>query len=107
ARVDALLARGADHLERIVDAGDGRAPLDDLQCQRPIAATDVEDVLAQLRVEEVERRAAELGDEGADLRIVGRVPLAGRERPLRRRFDFAQWLLRMSGWLQRVLTHSR
>ena len=39
------------------------AALDDLARQRPLAAADVEDPLARLRVEQVERRPAELGDE--------------------------------------------
>ena len=77
-RIDALGARRRDHFGRIVDTEHGRAALDDLQGQRPLAAADVEDPLARLRVEQVERRAAELGDERADLGIVGGIPLAGR-----------------------------
>ena len=90
-RIDALGARRGDHLGRIVDAEHGRAALDDLLGQRPLAAADVEDALARLRIEQVERRPAELGDEAADARIIGRVPLAGRG----------------GGLAQSVFTHSR
>jgi hypothetical protein len=46
--------------------------------QPPVAAADVEDMLARLRIEQVERRLAKLGDEPADPRIIRRVPAAGR-----------------------------
>ena len=90
-RVDALGPRRRDHLGRIVDAEHGRAALDDLPRQRPLAAADVEDPLARLRVEQVERRAAELGDERADPRIIRGIPFAGRD----------------DGLAQSVFTHSR
>ena len=50
----------------------------DLERQRAVAAADVEDMLARLRVEQVERRLAERGHEAADAGIIGRIPLAGR-----------------------------
>ncbi len=68
----------SDQFRRIVDSDDVRAALDDLVGQRPIAAADVEDPLAYLRIEQIERRGAEVGDEAADARIVGGVPAAGR-----------------------------
>ena len=60
--------------------------------QRPVAAADVEDLLARLRVEQVERRRAERGHEAADAGIIAPRP---------------------SGWSRRtalaqsVFTHSR
>jgi hypothetical protein len=39
-------------------------------------------MLARLGVEEVERGLAKLGDEAADLRIVRRIPAAGRGKRL-------------------------
>ena len=90
-RVDPLGARGCDHFRRIVDPEHGCAALDDLPGQSPLAATDIEDPLARLRVEQVERRAAELGDKSADARIIRGIPFAGRD----------------GGLAQSVFTHSR
>ena len=90
-RVDTVSARRRDHLGRIVDAENGRPALDDLFRQSPLAAADVEDPFAPLGVEQIERRAAELGDERADARVIRGIPFAGRGRAC----------------AQSVLTHSR
>ena len=61
-RASSPLARAAPIMLRlIVDADDVGAALHDLERQRPVAAADVEDLLARLRVEQVERRRAQLG----------------------------------------------
>jgi hypothetical protein len=73
----ARLRRG-DHAEAVVDPDDVSAGFLDLQRKCPVTAADVEDMLARLRVEQVERRFAELGDEPADAGLIGRVPQAGR-----------------------------
>ena len=80
-----------DKFRGIVDPNDLRATLDDLVRQRTIAAADVEDPLAHLRVEQVERRLPEVGDEAPDPGIVRGVPAAGRG----------------DGGRQSVFTHSR
>jgi hypothetical protein len=68
----------SDQLRRIVDPDDVRAALDDLVRQRSIAAADIKDALADLRIEKVERRGAQLRDKAADARIVRGVPATGR-----------------------------
>ena len=77
-RIDAFRPRRRDHLGRIVDAKHGSAALRDPPRQSPLAATDVEDPLAGLGIEQIQRRAAELRDERAHARIIPRVPFAGR-----------------------------
>ena len=67
-----------NQLWRIVDANDLGPALDDLVRQGAIAAADVEDPLAQLRVEQVERGFSKVGDEAAGPGIVRGVPAAGR-----------------------------
>lgn len=56
--VDPDRLRRRDQLRRIVDAYDLRAPPDDLVRQGAIAATNVQDSLAQFRVEQIERGLA-------------------------------------------------
>ena len=68
----------SDQFRRIVDPDDVCAALDDLVSQGPVAAADVEDSLPDLRIEQIERRSTEVGDEAADARIIGGVPAAGR-----------------------------
>ena len=69
---------GRDKLGGIVDPDDLRATLDDLVSQRTVAAANVKNPLTQLRVEQVQRGFAEVGDEAADPGIVRGVPAAGR-----------------------------
>ena len=76
--VDVGRGSDSDQLRRVVDSNDVRATLDDLVGQRPIAAADIEDPLADLGIEQVERRSTEVGNEAADARIVGGVPAASR-----------------------------
>ena len=76
--VDVCRRGDSNQFRRIVDSDDVRAALDDLVGQRPIAAADVEDPLPDLRIEQIERRSTEVGDEAADSRIVGGIPAAGR-----------------------------
>ena len=78
--VDVDVGRGGDgdQLRRVVDPDDVCAALDDLVSQGPVAAADVEDSLADLGIEQVERRSTEVGNEAADARIVGGVPAASR-----------------------------
>jgi hypothetical protein len=70
--------RRRDKFGRVVDPDDLGSTLDDLVGQRTVAAANVKDPLAQLRVKQVERSLAEVGDEAADPGIVRRVPAAGR-----------------------------
>ena len=77
-RVESLGPRRADHAEAVVDPDHVGAGFLDLTRQRAVAAADVEDMLARLRIEQVERRLAQRGHEAADAGIVGRVPLGGR-----------------------------
>jgi hypothetical protein len=70
--------RRRDQLRGIVDTDDLRAALDDLVRQSAVAAADVEDPLAKLRVEQIERGLAEVGDEATDPGIVRGIPAAGR-----------------------------
>jgi hypothetical protein len=77
-RVDPSRARRGDHFGRIVDAEHSRAASEDLLRERAFPAANVQDSLARLRIEQVERRPAELGDKGTDPRIVGRVPFRCR-----------------------------
>ncbi len=77
--VEAARPGRADHAEVVVDAHHARAALDDLPGESAVAATDVEDMLARLRVEQVESRLPELGDEPADARVIARIPVAGRD----------------------------
>jgi hypothetical protein len=77
-RVDAVLVRSADHVEAVVDSGHRRSALGDLSRQPAIAAAHIEDAFPRLRVEKIERRRPQLGDECADPGVIGRVPAAGR-----------------------------
>src|SRR5206468_4919445 len=77
-RVDAVGAGRSDHFRRIVDPKHCRATLDDLPRQRTFTAANVENAFTRLRIEQVERGPAKLGDERADLGIIGGIPLAGR-----------------------------
>ena len=77
-RVEPLGPRRADHAQAIVDPDDIGAGLLDLEGQRAVAAADIEDMLARLRVEQVERRLPQRRHEPADASIIGRVPLRGR-----------------------------
>jgi hypothetical protein len=52
--------------------------LSNFERQASRAAPDVEDPLARLRVEQVERGLAKLGNEGSDRGVIASVPLAGR-----------------------------
>ena len=79
-RVEPVRARGGDHAQAVVDPDDLGPALLDLERQAAVAAADIEDMLARLRIEQVERRFAERGHEPADARIIARVPLAGRNR---------------------------
>jgi hypothetical protein len=67
-----------DQLGRIVDPDYIGPALDDLVSQRTIAAADVEDPLARLRIEQVERRLPKVSDKAPDPGIVRSVPAAGR-----------------------------
>jgi hypothetical protein len=76
--VDVRCGGNGDQFRRIVDPDDIGAPLDDLVRQRSVAAADIEDPLANFRIEQVERGRAQVGDEAADPGIVRCVPAAGR-----------------------------
>ena len=77
-RVDAVHARRSDHFGRIVDAKNDCAALNELPGEGALAAADVENPLARLWIEQVERSHAKLGDEAADARVIRCVPRAGR-----------------------------
>ena len=77
-RVEPLGLGRADHAQAVVDADDVRAHFLDLERQRPVAAADIEDMLARLRVEQLQRRLPQRRHEAADAGIIRRVPLAGR-----------------------------
>jgi hypothetical protein len=78
-------ARSRDHLGGVVDTEHGRAALDDLLRQRTLAAADIEDPLACLGVQEVERSPAELGYEAAHAGVIRGIPLARRGGALAQR----------------------
>ncbi len=77
-RIQALRAGCADHVEAVVDPGHLGPALGDFLRQHPVAAADVEDPLAGLRVEQIERRHSQLGHERTDPGIIRRIPAAGR-----------------------------
>ena len=55
ARIDSARARRANHAQAVVDPDDLGPALLDPNRQRPVAAADIEDMLARLRIEQVER----------------------------------------------------
>lgn len=78
ADVDVRGGGDRDQFPRIIDPDDVRAAFDDLVRQCPVAAADIEDPLAELRVEQVERSGAQVRYESADAGIIRGVPAAGR-----------------------------
>ena len=71
------LGRG-HHRQAIVDPDHVRAALLDLERQRAVAATDVEDMLAGLRIEQLKRCLPQRGHEAAVAGIICRIPSRGR-----------------------------
>lgn len=65
---------GCNHLRRSVDSGNSRAGGSDLFRQRAIAAAEVENALAALRIEKFKDSACEIGNEAARLRILRSIP---------------------------------
>ena len=75
--VDAASPRRFDHRLRSVEADHPGARIHDLAGQDSVAAAEVEDQLARLRREQLERRRAERRNEGGVAGIVARRPLGG------------------------------
>ena len=72
--VDAARARRLDHLLGAVEADHPGAGLDNPLGQHAVAAADVQDELAGLRVEQLQHCIAEPRHEGRVLRIIGGGP---------------------------------
>ncbi len=76
--VDALRPRRGDHVGRGVDRHHFGARSDDLFGQHPVAAAEVEDALARLRVEQFEHRRSERRHEMRRLGIAPGLPILPR-----------------------------
>ncbi len=75
--IHAACPRRLDHLGRRIEADHPCAGRHDLLGQDAVAASDVEDQLARLRRQQLQRRRAERRHEGGIGRIIGRRPLGG------------------------------
>jgi len=76
-RINAALKSGCDHVRRIVDTQHLRTQSNQLFSQCPIAATQIEDALGRLGLEQIQHRLPERGHEMRVCGIGSRTPMLG------------------------------
>ena len=73
-RIDAAGSRRDNHGFGRIDADDDRAASGDLHGERAVAATQIEDALARLRIQPIDERRAERRNECRMVRVLLRAP---------------------------------